>query len=539
MSHIPAWLKNSVFYEIYPQSFKDSNGDGIGDFGGMIEKIGYVKSLGCDAIWLNPCFDSPFRDAGYDVRDFYKVAERYGTNDDLKAFIDKCHENGIRVILDLVAGHSSNECSWFLDSCKAQKNKYSNYYMWTKQWDAWDCGGYRAIHGYADREGSFIVNFFHSQPALNYGFYPVDEGQEQWQLPMDHPDALAVRDELRNIMKFYLDMGCDGFRVDMASSLVRGKKSYEGLQILWGDIRGWMETHYPEAVLVSEWSNPAKAINASFHVDFLVHFGLPGYTSVFRQEMERVPNSPYAGGGRRSYFDKDGQGDALLFVNEVIDQLSQMGGKGYMSIPTGNHDFGRIRQGRSLEELKVLYTALFAFPGVPFLYYGDEIGMDYVYGLVSKEGGYNRTGARTPMQWSKGPGAGFSTANEKDFYLPLGKEADTVSVEAQQDDPDSLLNYTRKLIKLRREHPALGAEGEFIPLYALKDTYPLVFERKLGDSRFVTAVNPSGKPASAEFGVPGMGAAEVVAAFGKVDLKLTSGGCVLDMDGISAVMYRL
>ncbi len=532
----PEWLKNAVFYEIYPQSFCDSNGDGIGDFPGMTSKLDYVKSLGCNAIWLNPCFESPFQDAGYDISNYYKVAPRYGTNEDLKHYIDEAHARGIRVVLDLVAGHTSIECDWFKQSCKVERNKYSDYYIWTKGWDRASTN-YRTINGYSDRSGNFLINFFYCQPELTYGFYAVED--PEWQLPMDHPEVMKVREELRNIMKFYLDMGCDGFRVDMAASLIRGEKQYEGLKILWHDYRTWMNENYPEAVLISEWSIPEKSINAGFNVDFLVHFGLPGYTSLFRQEPERVPNSPYAGQGKRSFFDRDGKGDAELFVNEVLDQLDKMQGKGYMSIPTGNHDFGRIRQGRTLEELKVVYTAIFTFPGVPFLYYGDEIGMDYVYGLKSKEGGYNRTGARTPMLWDDTEKAGFSTADEKDFYLPLGEKSSRVSVASQEKDPNSLLNFTRRLIAIRRKYAALGGEGEFHPLFVRKNTYPMIFERKLGNERFVVAVNPSAQPVKGEFGVPGMENAKLMISCGKINLICSSGASVIEADGISAAVYRV
>ncbi len=139
MSSGPEWVKNAVFYEIYPQSFYDSNGDGIGDIQGVIEKLDYIASLGVNAIWLNPCFLSPFQDAGYDVQDYYKVAPRYGTNDDLKTLFEKAHKKGLRIILDIVPGHTSIEHEWFKKSCEQIPNKYSNWYIWTNS--VWDDGG--------------------------------------------------------------------------------------------------------------------------------------------------------------------------------------------------------------------------------------------------------------------------------------------------------------------------------------------------------------------------------------------------------------
>ena len=163
------WLKDAVFYEIYPQTFYDTNGDGIGDFNGIIEKLDYIKSLGCNALWINPCFDSPFKDAGYDVRDYKKVAPRYGTNNDLYRLFGEAHKRGIHVLLDLVPGHTSEEHEWFKQSQKAEKNEFSNRYIWT-DFCFQRADGLGFIGGESERSGTYILNFFKCQPALNYGF---------------------------------------------------------------------------------------------------------------------------------------------------------------------------------------------------------------------------------------------------------------------------------------------------------------------------------------------------------------------------------
>ena len=215
---MPQWLNDSVFYEIYPQSFYDTNGDGIGDINGIIEKLDYVKGLGCNAIWLNPVYDSPFMDAGYDVRDYKKVAPRYGTNDDLVRLFDEAHKKGMKILLDLVPGHTSDTHPWFLESKKAQKSEYTNRYIFTKSvWDA--PPQYRMMCGICERDGNYLVNYFSSQPALNYGFHEITH--PEWQLPCDHPDCLATVEAIKDIMRFWLDKGADGFRVDMADSLVK------------------------------------------------------------------------------------------------------------------------------------------------------------------------------------------------------------------------------------------------------------------------------------------------------------------------------
>ena len=198
MSKSPKWLDDAVFYEIYPQSFMDSNADGIGGFVGIISKLDYIKDLGCNAIWMNPCFCSPFGDAGYDVSDYYKAAPRYGTNEDLKNLFDEAHKRGIRVLLDLVPGHTSVEHKWFRESMKAEKNAYTDRYVWTDSvWN--EPRGMGCIRGISDRDGCAVVNFFSNQPALNYGFYKYDFS---WQQPVDAEGPKATKEELKNIMRF-------------------------------------------------------------------------------------------------------------------------------------------------------------------------------------------------------------------------------------------------------------------------------------------------------------------------------------------------
>ena len=217
MKNMPSWLNDAIFYEIYPQSFYDSNGDGIGDINGITQKLDYIKDLGFNALWLNPCFVSPFMDAGYDVADYYTVAPRYGTNDDLYNLFKQAHKRGIHVILDLVPGHTSDKCEWFKQSALPYSNEYSDRYVWTKSvWDRPE--GYSWVAGNADRDGSYMLNFFLSQPALNYGFNKITH--PEWQLSYTDKRAQATFDEMLNVMRFWLDKGCDGFRVDMADSLV-------------------------------------------------------------------------------------------------------------------------------------------------------------------------------------------------------------------------------------------------------------------------------------------------------------------------------
>ncbi len=489
--HNPEWLEKAVFYEIYPQSFNDSNGDGIGDLPGVIQKLDYLRSLGADVIWLNPCFTSPFGDAGYDVSNFYEVAPRYGTNEDLQRLFQEAHKRGMRVVLDLVAGHTSIEHPWFKESARHEKNRYTDWYVWTNS--VWDRGlpSMPPVRGLTERDAGYVPNFFYFQPALNYGFANPDP-EQSWQQPVDAPGPRAVRQELRNIMKFWLNLGADGFRVDMAASLVKNDPGSRMNIQLWQEMRGWLEANYPEAVLLSEWSYPERAIRAGFHIDFYIHFGTTGYTSLFRK------HTGFGMGASRysfSFFDRAGLGNITEFSDEYTRHYNATREDGYICIPSGNHDiYPRLGRDRSAEDLKVAFAFLLTMPGVPKIYYGDEIGMIGVAGLPSKEGSYHRTGSRTPMQWDATANAGFSTAPAEKLYLPVETDLGGRTVAEQEIAPDSLLNTIRSLIELRRAHPALRNRGEFTPLFAEPGRYPFVYLRRADGELVLVAVNPSDRP---------------------------------------------
>lgn len=467
------WLKDAVFYEIYPQSYKDTNGDGIGDFRGILEKLDYIKELGCNAIWLNPCYDSPFKDAGYDVRDYKKCAERYGTNEELKELFDAAHKRDMHIILDLVPGHTSDEHIWFKESCKPEHNAYTNRYIWTSSvWDA--PAGYKFVCGTTDHDGNYLVNFFSSQPALNYGFYDITH---KWQLPMEHPDCIATKEALKDIMRFWLEMGCDGFRVDMADSLVKNDEEKIGTMALWKNITEEIHRQYPESVLVSEWSCPKCALKCGFDMDFyLDHWG-HGYHALFREITEDGEN--------RSFFSKNGKGNAAGFIKEYMEDLTATKENGYISFITCNHDTSRMSRWMDETEQKIAFSMIFTMPGVPFLYYGDEIGMPYMEGLHSKEGGFNRTGTRTPMQWNNEKNCGFSDSDE--IYLPTGKPDETVTVQTAERNSASVYHTIRKLLKLRHGHEELQADGSFEVVYVKENEYPLIYRR--GD--LLIMANPS------------------------------------------------
>lgn len=498
----PEWLGNAVFYEIYPQSFKDSNADGIGDFAGIAEKLDYIKDLGCNAIWMNPCFMSPFGDAGYDVSDYYTAAPRYGTNEELKMLFEEIHKRGMHILLDLVPGHTSVEHKWFRESMKAGRNEYTDRYIWTNSiWE--EPQGISSIKGISDRDGCCAVNFFSHQPALNYGYYKPDP-DKKWQQSMDSDGAKATVEELKNIMRFWLKMGCDGFRVDMAGSLVKNDENGKGTIKLWQNVREFLDREFPEAAMVSEWGEPDKSLEGGFHMDFLLHFGPSRYNDLFRCEK------PYFG---------TGGGDVSEFVAKYIENYEKTNKSGLICIPSGNHDMDRLARNIRGDNLKVAFAFLLSMPGAPFIYYGDEIGMRYVENLTSVEGGYGRTGSRSPMQWDDSVNAGFSSAPSEKLYIPLDGSADRPTAADQLADENSLLNEVKKLIKIRRSHKALESHGEIEFVFSEKNEYPFAYPRSAGDEKILVILNPSDKEVSFKCGYSPK---EAVYTFGG-DISLSGG----------------
>ena len=531
----PAWLENAVVYQIYPQTFYDSNGDGIGDIPGIIDKLDYIQSLGVTACWLNPCFESSFQDAGYDVADYYKVADRYGTNDDLKRLFEAARKRGIRILLDLVPGHTSIQHAWFKESCKPEKNQYTDYYIWTDSAWTWNIPGYNVVSGYSQRDGSYLTNFFYFQPALNFGFANPDPYQP-WQQAVDAPGPLSVRQELKNIMHFWLELGASGFRVDMAFSLVKGDTGHRETTRLWQEMRAWLDAEFPDACLVSEGGLPSVAIPAGFHMDFCLQFGTPGYTALLRK--------PFGIGGGAdpysfSFFDPIGSGNILEFLDDYLKHYKITRGKGHIALPSGNHDVTpRLSKGRTTDDLELIFLFLLTMPGVPFIWYGDEIGMRSIDELVSKEGGYQRTSVRTPMQWSDAVNAGFSIAKPDALYLPIDPAPDRPTVQQQEADPNSLLHRVRRLVAIRKAHPVLQASADFEVLYAECGKYPFVYQRTNGTDAYIITINPSSRGVEVEFPYSLPSTHENIYGTGGI-IVLQNGKCRISLPGISGSIYRL
>ncbi len=482
----PTWLTDAVLYQIYPQTFADSDGDGIGDFAGITAHLDHLAWLGIDALWLNPCFASPFRDAGYDIADYLTTAPRYGTADDLAALVEAARARGIRVLLDLVAGHTSDRHPWFLASAE---DGGDDRYIWSDR----PAEGFVASPG--SRASWYLPNFFDCQPALNFGYARTDPA-EPWRQGVDAEGPQANRAALREIMAHWLALGVAGFRVDMASSLVKDDPGRVETAKLWTELRDWLDRSHPEAALFAEWGDPAVAVAAGFHADFMLQFGGPDnglpLRSLWNNNAGTVEEAWQQG---PCYFDADGEGSPQVFLDAWRSAAALTEGTGHIALPTANHDFSRLSTGpRTRDQLGPAFAFQLTWPTVPAVYYGDEIGMRYVPGLPDTEGSvlgprYNRAGSRTPMQWDAGPGAGFSTAPAERLYLPLDPDPDRPDVATQLADPGSLLHLVRRLIALRRAHPLLGTHGGVEVLHA---GYPLVYLR---GGRYLVAVNPRREPA--------------------------------------------
>ncbi|MDD4414981.1 MAG: alpha-amylase family glycosyl hydrolase [Oscillospiraceae bacterium] len=514
---MPKWLDNAVFYEIYPQSFHDTNADGIGDFEGIIQKLDYIKMLGCNAIWINPCFESPFNDAGYDISDYYKVAPRYGTNDDLKRLLKEAHHRNIHVLFDLVPGHTSIEHPWFRESMKNEQNEYTHRYIWTD--NTWEPPlGLSYLRGVSDRDGACGVNYYSTQPALNYGY--ANPTRPYMKSP-DHPAALANRDEMKNIMRFWMDMGCDGFRVDMAATLIKNDPDRSENIKLWQEFREFFDKEYPDCAMISEWGEPQNAIAGGFHMDFLLHVGPAAYTSLFRSE--------------NPFFSKAGTGDISVFANQYSKFYNTVDGKGLICIPSGNHDMHRLRENRDIDDMKLCFVFLLTMPGSPFIYYGDEIGMKYLPHVKSKEKGYHRTGSRSPMQWDNTQNTGFSKADSGSLYIPIDPDENRPTVKDQLSDNNSLLKTVSDLIRMRLETPALQNCAGFRFVYAQENKYPLVYERSDGDNSYIIIINPANRQESCILDIELDGALQIYSVGGQIEIA----GNKITAKPVSAAIFKV
>lgn len=607
----PEWLRDGVIYQVYPSSYKDSDGNGIGDIRGVISELDYIESLGVRAIWFNPLFVSGWIDGGYDVIDFYRVDPRFGTNNDMVELIEKAHAKGIKVMLDLVAGHTSDKHPWFIQSSQDTNLQYSDYYIWSDRLP--DAKAEKDLEtmlkdpNYMQntigkwmkseypRNKFYMKNFYACQPSLNYGYANPDPSRP-WEQGVDAPGPKAVRQELKDIIAFWYGKGVDGFRVDMANSLVKNDKDKKEIMNLWREIREWSDKNYPDHVLMAEWGSPKYCLAAGYNIDMDLNSTKAHNRRMYFDRKHQADGGSYfsLNGGQPSVRDLYGNAwpedkiDSKTTAAEMLkeyydyftDCLESTETMGYFATITGNHDHLRIDMGarNTPDQLKVMLTWVLTMP-MPILYYGDEIGMRSLVDLPNVEGanhnGKERSGARTPMQWTSGETAGFSTCSPDKLYLPVCTEwspatsypqyldwkknfeagkvkpiaKGEITVESQDKDPESILNWTRELIALRKSSEALWADSKFIPVFNESQPYPMVYLRSNGKETFLIALNPTGTRKSLTLnneissyrsmteGVKGI--VNPVASLGKGSYKRTGKGDVLTLDATSGIIIRL
>lgn len=607
----PEWLRDGVIYQVFPSSYKDSDGNGIGDIRGVISELDYIESLGVRAIWFNPLFVSGWIDGGYDVIDFYRVDPRFGTNNDMVELIEKAHAKGIKVMLDLVAGHTSDKHPWFIQSSQDTNLQYSDYYIWSDRLP--DAKAEKDLEtmlkdpNYMQntigkwmkseypRNKFYMKNFYACQPSLNYGYANPDPSHP-WEQGVDAPGPKAVRQELKDIIAFWYGKGVDGFRVDMANSLVKNDKDKKEIMNLWREIREWSDKNYPDHVLMAEWGSPKYCLAAGYNIDMDLNGTKSHNRRMYFDRKHQADGGSYfsLNGGQPSVKDLYGNAwpedkiDSKTTAAEMLkeyydyftDCLESTETMGYFATITGNHDHLRINMGarNTPDQLKVMLTWVLTMP-MPILYYGDEIGMRSLVDLPNVEGanhnGKERSGARTPMQWTSGETAGFSTCSPDKLYLPVCTEwspatsypqyldwkknfeagkvktiaKGEITVESQDKDPESILNWTRELIALRKSSEALWADSKFIPIFNESQPYPMVYLRSNGKETFLIALNPTGTRKSLTLndevssyrsmteGVKGI--VNPVASLGKGSYRRTGKGDVLTLDATSGIIIRL
>jgi oligo-1,6-glucosidase len=498
------WWKEAVVYQIYPRSFKDSDGDGVGDLKGIISKLDYIQSLGVDAVWLNPIYTSPNDDNGYDISNYREIMKDFGTMDDFDLLLKGMHERGIKLIMDLVVNHSSDEHEWFKQARSSRDNKYRDYYHWwpaekgkpTYRWSFFDVNS--DAWKYDAKTDSYYLHYFsQKQPDLN------------WENP-------KLRQEVYDIMKYWLDKGIDGFRMDAFQFASK-------------------DTTWPE-------------LPKGYEKNIIKYYGNGPNLHDYLQEMNREVYSKYdimtvAEGAGSSpeeamqFVDPDRKELNMAYHFESVDigkHISDFGlvkyknifsrydkefkDKGWLAIFLANHDQPRMvsKFGNDTPKFreissKMLSTFVMTMRGTPYYYYGDELGMSNIrfnsiddyqdldtrnkyIGLKNKGGDLKaflegqkqtaRENGRTPFQWDKSKNGGFTTGKP---WLKVNQNYETVNAEAQENDPNSTLNYFRKLVKLRKANPIL-IYGKF---KIVDELHPYVFAytRELDGKKWLVALN--------------------------------------------------
>ncbi|NWG14984.1 MAG: DUF3459 domain-containing protein [Acidobacteria bacterium] len=480
------WWRNGIIYQIYPRSFADSNGDGVGDLPGILSRLDYLQWLGVDAIWLSPIYPSPMADFGYDVSNYHDIDPVFGRLADFDRLLSEAHARGIRVVLDMVMNHTSDQHPWFLESRSSRDNPKRDWYIWRDPRQGREPNNWESIFGgkawtWDERTGQYYLHLFLAeQPDLN------------WRNPQ-------VKEAMFNECRFWLERGVDGFRLDVAHMFVKAEGLPDNPPKLgltgYGRQHHLYEINQPETHAI--WKEFRKLLDSypeRMAVGEVAPQGAVGYYGNGRDELHLVFN-----------FGLLRQGwDARRFYDVVADWEARLPEQAWPCWVLGNHDVRRLASryvaGPFTEaRTRVAATMLLTLRGTPFMYYGDEIGMregDIPRAEIQDPPGRRywpfykgRDGCRTPMQWDATPGAGFSTSQP---WLRLNPDYVQRNVQAQRADPDSLLNFYRRLIELRRKSPAL-LYGNYHALGRPVDVW--AYERATPRRRMLVALNFFSRPA--------------------------------------------
>lgn len=504
MKHEKGWFKDLIVYQIYPRSFKDADGDGIGDIKGMTGKLDYLQSLGVNAVWMSPVYASPNVDNGYDISDYRTIMKEFGTMEDWEEFRDEAHKRGIAVIMDLVLNHTSDQHPWFQESKKSRDNIYSDYYVWREPGpDGKEPNQWQSVFGgsaweYVPERGQYYLHFFaKEQPDLNW----------------DNENARA---DIMDVIRFWNEKGADGYRIDAISYLDKGLDGRADMTQCFGtaacaNLEG---THSQIRNMISQMIEPDHLMTVGEVIGDTAE-DLWNYTSASRGEFNM----------------------AIPFVPPVVEletwspsQIKERLVRDYEALKTdgwwarffSNHDKPRQVSLYGNEEkywkqsAKMLAAFLHTLPGTPFIYQGEEIGMTNIcfdsiedYNDIDTKNYYeeqirsgipldealrkarnvSRDNARTPMQWEASPGGGFT---EGKSWLAVNPNCQDINVASQEQDPDSILNFYRSLTGLRKENPVM-AHGDF-KLLSPVDGPVVAYERSLGAVRWVVVHNFSAQP---------------------------------------------
>jgi oligo-1,6-glucosidase len=474
------WWKEGIVYQIYPRSFKDSNGDGIGDLRGIISQLDYIKSLGVDIVWLNPIYASPNDDNGYDISDYYSIMPEFGTMEDFDVLLEGLHQRGIKILMDMVVNHTSDEHLWFQEARKSRTNPYYNFYHW---WPAENGTPPKRFSFFDEKSDAWKFNEATNAYYLHY--FSVKQPDLNWENP-------EVRQEVYKIMKFWLDKGVDGFRLDVISFISKdisfpqipdhynndfpryyaeGPQLHEYLQEMNREVFSKYNCMSVGECVGIQCNNALPFVDAdSRELDMFFHFDAVNYGYAMG-EFKQPGTERWKLKGFKEIFSK---------WNDVFKE------KGWGSIYLGNHDQPRMvtRWGNDNvpfrnASAKLLLTFLLSMRATPYIYQGDEIGManirfdsidDYrdietinMYQQIKNKGGdldyflesqkiTARDNARTPFQWSDEAQAGFTSGHP---WIRVNPDAAHINVTAQEKDENSVLNYFRRMIDLRKKSPVL------------------------------------------------------------------------------------